>query len=214
MTQKRLESSVCDPQLIENTSYCPDVPTSQPLPSVLYEQQLLGIQGSVSKASTQGEQAHRVERRNAASVYRGHCFSLSVRGTQITPISWVSMISPSLVLSYCIRTWFAPSGPTGSMSRPPGFSSFSSWQSERSESAEPRDKRSQPSCEGHDILKNTSLPAPYKQKKKGRFPWFPNYQFPNYYSFITATDEGSQQQLTPRTTTLTSFGTVGAAAPT
>lgn len=81
----------------------------------------------------------------------------------MTPMSWVSTMCPSLVLSYCISTWLAPSGPTGTISRPPGFSSFSSCSTQKSQSAEAKrphtDNGNRQRCEGHDRS----------------FQWFPRF---------------------------------------
>lgn len=51
-----------------------------------------------------------------------HCFSLSVKGTYITPIRGFILVLPSSILSYCSSIWFPPAGPTGRISLPPGFS--------------------------------------------------------------------------------------------
>ena len=52
----------------------------------------------------------------------GHCASLSVSGTYTTPISGVRVTVPSAFLSICSSCWLPPSGPTGTINRPPGFS--------------------------------------------------------------------------------------------
>lgn len=51
----------------------------------------------------------------------GHCASLSVRGTYTTPIRGVRATDPSAFLSICSSCWLPPSGPTGTIKRPPGF---------------------------------------------------------------------------------------------
>jgi len=50
-----------------------------------------------------------------------HCFSLSVKGTYITPIRGFILTLPSSSLSYCSSIWFPPAGPTGNINLPPGF---------------------------------------------------------------------------------------------
>merc|ERR1711874_478037 len=52
----------------------------------------------------------------------GHCLSLSVRGTYITPNSLFLLTVPSDDLSTWSRDWSPPCGPTGIIILPPGAS--------------------------------------------------------------------------------------------
>ena len=60
-------------------------------------------------------------------LHLGHCFSLLVKGTYMTPIRLDFSTVPSSFLSTCCSIWLWPSGPTGQMRRPPGFSCSTSW---------------------------------------------------------------------------------------
>lgn len=61
------------------------------------------------------------ESRTENHFHLDHCFSLSVKGTYITPIRGFILTLPSSSLSYCSSIWFPPAGPTGNINLPPGF---------------------------------------------------------------------------------------------